>query len=814
MSETAWPDGYWRDARWLAMCLGLVLLATFSPFLFGPYTLLTSAADAPSLYASGGAPLPLPSRPLKELDPGAGNWQSEAWLQFQHDAVFIDHRIPWWNPYDGYGQPFAAAEQSQPFFPLTLLASIHPSPRTYSWYVVARLFVAGFFAALFVRFWSRRYGALAAAVATSFAGYYLLYYSMPHMSVETLFPAVLWGTELVVRRPGSASIAALGAVVGLAHLGGMPESAMVAVVAATLYLVVRIWTSPPASRPFARLGSFAAANLLGAAIGAALLLPFLEYLPNAFDTHREGGPPIGLAHDPYTLSRAIFQRLVPLGYGPPWNDVTSPTGNGYNGDRGWFGVLAALFGLIALLDQLRPRVERRPVFGPIVALSVVATCALAKSLGAPWINWIGALPALRLIGYSKYNDVVIDVCAALLCGLGIAAFENGRRPARWVPVAATAIVAAAVSFGFANTLAAVPLPNSAKYLYGGVALAAALLTAAIVVLSIPRAAGRAPILLAALVGLEAIGSYYVPMYATIAAVPPAVRNPYAGAPYVTAIRAANPDRLRVISEGGPLWPNWAGAMRLDTPEALNAINPRRYFPFLDAFLTRRIPLAVNDLHDRFDASSDPAFTTPAAHRWMTLSSVGFLVVPAGHAVNDAHLRQIYDADARIYAYDDPLPRASIFHRAQFAATEDGSLQALADARTDVHSTLVLTETPFALPHDAAARIPGESARIAARDVDSVTIDAVLKQPGFTMLNDTEMPGWTATVDGSPVPILHADYLFRAVRVPPGRHQIRFEYRSRADAIGMGVTLFGIALTIGLGVFAVRRRSRVVEDLAA
>jgi len=43
----------------------------------------------------------------------------------------------------------AAAVQPQPFYPLTTILAIHPSPRGYAWWVVARLFLAGFFAALF-----------------------------------------------------------------------------------------------------------------------------------------------------------------------------------------------------------------------------------------------------------------------------------------------------------------------------------------------------------------------------------------------------------------------------------------------------------------------------------------------------------------------------------------------------------------------------------------------------------------------------------------------------------------------------------------
>ena len=802
MSGTELRAGYRRDARWVAGCLALVVCVAFAPFLLGRVTLLASAWDAPSLYATGASAQPPPDRPLKELDPGGAAWQSEAWLQIEHDAIFVDHRVPWWDPYDGYGHPFAAAQAQQPFFPLTVLAAIHPSPLVWNAYVVLRLYLAGVFAALFVLLYGGRAAGLAAGVAASFAGYYVLYYSMPHMSVETLLPALLWATELLVRRPGFGTAALAGTVIGLLHLGGMPESAAVAVLAASLYLVVRIRFLPSPTVPFARIGTFAAANLLGAAIGAIMLIPFAEYLPHALDMHRTSAAPVGLGVDGSSLGRALFQRLVPLSYGPPLNSILEPA-PAWNQIRGWFGAAAGALALLALLDLTRRRAERLPATGAIVALGVVAVCALAKSLGAVWINWVGALPVLRLIIFPKYGEVPLDIALALLCGFGVAAFENGRRPERWVPIAAVAAVTLVLTAGFVEALGAVPPTTGLRYLYFGVALAAAALVAALFVANVPRAAPCAAAVLAAVVGLDVIGNYYVPMYAGIAAIPPAARNAYRGAPYLDALRAATGGR-RAIGVGGPMWPEWGGALRIDTPEALNAIYPQRYLSFVNAFLTRRNATAPEDLVDRFDASADPSLATAAAHRWMTLSSVAAIVAPAGRTLGDPHLRKVYDRDVTIYAYDDPLPRASIFHAVRPAATDDDALRILADPATDVHRVLVLSAGATAPEVQPAA--PGESARIAARDVTSVTIDAHLGARGLVMLNDMDHPGWRASVDGVATPILRADYLFRAVPVAAGAHRIRFEYASAGDALGTAVTIAGLLLTAGLGLFA-RRRSR-------
>ena len=47
--------------------------------------------------------------------------------------------------------------------------------------------------------------------------------------------------------------------------------------------------------------------------------------------------------------------------------------------------------------------------------------------------------------------------------------------------------------------------------------------------------------------------------------------------------------------------------------------------------------------------------------------------------------------------------------------------------------------------------------------------------GFLVVSDTWLRGWSATLDGESVPVLRANYAFRAVGVPAGRHEVVFRY---------------------------------------
>jgi uncharacterized membrane protein YfhO len=73
----------------------------------------------------------------------------------------------------------------------------------------------------------------------------------------------------------------------------------------------------------------------------------------------------------------------------------------------------------------------------------------------------------------------------------------------------------------------------------------------------------------------------------------------------------------------------------------------------------------------------------------------------------------------------------------------------------------------------------------------VVLEVVAPEHGFLFLADQYFPGWTATVNGEPSPILVADHAFRLVEVPAGPVTVEFRYRStwlRFGALVSGVTL--------------------------
>jgi hypothetical protein len=144
----------------------------------------------------------------------------------------------------------------------------------------------------------------------------------------------------------------------------------------------------------------------------------------------------------------------------------------------------------------------------------------------------------------------------------------------------------------------------------------------------------------------------------------------------------------------------------------------------------------------------------------------------------------------ISIYKIPLPsqRAEFFDAGQIRYLPTDQLHTmLRNPDIDLRSVLLL---PGQAPSFKAGRLPSrESPKVEYRRPDSDHIEITVKtgRSGFLRVIESWDPGWSATVDGVPVPITLAMDALMAVPVAPGRHEVRFVYRT--PGAGIGGTVF-------------------------
>jgi Bacterial membrane protein YfhO len=808
-----------------ALILALILNVIFFPVIWGNRTLLSSAWDAPSVMLAGAYHQgTAPSHSALTPDPGAPAWQSEPWIKIISEQYLKERRLPLWNPYNAYGTPFAAAMQPQPFFPLTALLSLDPTPRTYNVFIIARLFLAGILTFFFARLFLDYISALFAAIAFMLSGYFIIFLDMPHLSVEILLPALFLASELLLRKGSWAAVAGTAATIFLCIVGGMPESSFLIISFSCLYVLFRLLQSPDfRSRIVSLAGAYGIAVLLGFALSAFLLLPFAEFMHQAHDTHQPanlGGEISGLVSDGDW--RLAVTYLLPFLFSPA---LTTIFRNPWGGMQSYWGVLPFLFSVCAVLSVLSKHAAKKdPRRALTIFFFVLLIVMLLKRFGNPLINWVGGLPVANLVFFLKYQEPLMAFCVAILASIGFSFVMKQRDGFRLIQAAVVIVVCAVIVMAAWYW----PPSNSETSLSFYWALIVTLVVVCIPLVLCGLASSNFPRptwLSWSLIGLlsaELFCNFIVPNWYLFNTLPPAAAyNPYDGAPYIRFLRSTNTDRYRVFGRDGILFPNWSGVFGLSDARDLDGMYFRRYIKFVRSLLLRPDDEARlhDELADRFTGIGNGytyKFSSELEQRFLTLSSIKYILSSPNtpFQTNDQlqnSLRNVYENEVVIYEFSRPLPRASLFYAVE-SLPDDTVLKRLKDPEFDPLERVVLsTESLSPESLTSVDRLAAKSARpttaanIIAYESQRVRIETEADEPAILMLNDTYYPGWRALVNGKPTPILQADYLFRGVIVPAGHTVVDFEYVPTSFRLGATISLAALALlAVPLVVRRVRR----------
>ena len=165
-----------------------------------------------------------------------------------------------------------------------------------------------------------------------------------------------------------------------------------------------------------------------------------------------------------------------------------------------------------------------------------------------------------------------------------------------------------------------------------------------------------------------------------------------------------------------------------------------------------------------------------------------------------------EPDYVIYENSAARPLATLVREVRPAASDQDAVQDIAQAGPPVRE-LAYVAAPSGDSHGWS--LPGPQAftsgeaQLQSERPDDIAMETNTVGEGFLVLTVTRCRGWSASVDGNEVPIHAVDGPFMGVRIPAGRHLVRFHYRPLLLWIGSALA----ALALGaawLGVFLFRR----------
>jgi hypothetical protein len=158
----------------------------------------------------------------------------------------------------------------------------------------------------------------------------------------------------------------------------------------------------------------------------------------------------------------------------------------------------------------------------------------------------------------------------------------------------------------------------------------------------------------------------------------------------------------------------------------------------------------------------------------------------------------WDARLRVYENAAAMPRAFVVYDAQVVDGEKAAATAL--SKLDVRHAALLETAPDPKPvGDHRELTP---ARLTAVERQRVVIEADTAAPGILVLTEAMYPGWTATVDDKPAPLLTADYALRGVALSAGHHVVEMRFTSVPVRRGLWISSLGL---LGLLLLVLARR---------
>ncbi len=168
-------------------------------------------------------------------------------------------------------------------------------------------------------------------------------------------------------------------------------------------------------------------------------------------------------------------------------------------------------------------------------------------------------------------------------------------------------------------------------------------------------------------------------------------------------------------------------------------------------------------------------------------------------------RRVLSSDIKLYENQAVLPRAFVVHEALTVAdTWQGSEDTLSVMRVadfDPIQMVMLASDNSSFDSLSTDGVEAAQVEIIRYEPEVVEVEVSSEAAGWLVLTDAWYPGWEASVNGEPTPILRADVMFRAVPVPAGESKVAFAYRPAwwpgLLGVGLAAWLLGGAALLSL-----------------
>ncbi|MDP3938684.1 MAG: YfhO family protein [Deltaproteobacteria bacterium] len=769
-----WPGALSRESLLVSATLVAFLVIFFYDIVFLGKTLRVSNTVPTALPTGhydypGGFPKMLP---VFENTPAL---IEEPYFVFKSRS-FAQGIFPLWNPYQGGGYPFVSAMESSLFYLPEIILYAAPSPWGWDAYLLFRLYLAGIFTYWLMRALGfARLPSLVSSAAYMFSGPILSFVAHVSVNTDVLMPLLLFLIERILTEGKRRYVFICSFVVFQIIAGGHPEHAFFAMLMGAVFLAFRMRSAPVSGSRGRALGRVIGAFAGGVGLSALVLLPFLEYVRSeSWHVHPPG---VGIQSE-------FLQNLITLVF--PWyyahGMVVLPEWMVLTWAGGWLGFFPVWFALYALLAREKSAATHAFLF--------VFFFYLLKIFGSPLVNWVGRMPVLDQVKFQLHATQSVALSASVLVGAAIAYLARGRDESLRLLLALVPLIGGVAWFWHFRA----PANSPGDFL----TVPCVLLSVAILGGVLSHRSMIRPHVFAGLLSLILLVELFVLI--------PRERTPRAETfqvpPYVEFLRH-DPSTFRVYGIDGCLFPNTATAFGLEDIGMYEALFVKRFARYVHELLDSRF-LGDDSFHAFRAELVDPG------SRFLDLLNLKYFIIPSGSTIPAERqkmlgLKKVYEREVTIFERVRVLPRVLIVHRSHYVSDGEEALRLLKGGY-NVEGGVILEGPPRSdLAPDLRLQ-DGSSVEALDLGVNHKTLRVKMESDGFVVVGDVYYPGWKARVDGKKADLLRANYLFQAVQVPAGVHEVQIAFSPMSWRLGMILSLLTLVGLLVWSTGIVKRRS--------
>ena len=709
--------------------------------------------------------------------------------------------LPLWDPSRFAGGPYAADIGTGTFYPPNWLYALgHVEV------VMTLIWAATMLASLLLAYWFlsllglHPFAATLGAVVWTFSGFMLSEGMFDALvGAAVWLPMALGGLEVARRGRPRRGVPIAGVALALTILAGHVQIALYVWLAAGIWVLVSagaagLQAARARRNVVAALARSFAPALAAAAIGAGLAsIQILGTLQEAGQIVRQKETVLSASYI-RLAPRNLFTLLIP-----------DYLGNARDGTWvGWLGfsIETTIYaGIVAVPLAIAGAWHRNR--RAVIAFGILAAVGLAAALATPLYNLLFDF----VPGVARTRDVarfklLFDAGVAGLAALGLdEVLRRSRRAAAWLGIGAAAVAAVAAAVLTASRLGT-HLPGSYLAPRGirAVLLAAAAGGLLIVIARIPSRSQAAAGALVCLTGLDLwlFGFPYHPFQpaGTVYPASPAVA-------YLASVPGTRP--RFALAKYNVLPVNSALEYGLYSVNGYEPFIPASFVLLLSEVEPDVAAWAVDNMTPPLSlGTSEPPLLNLLGVRTVATST-------GGQAPGDPAGGPGVGTSSPGALFDQPQALPPAFLATCWVVQPDAVTLPLLGGMT----TPELATTALVAPGPAAAALanappdcpPGagvSAERYGPEDV-VLSVPATSSRGGVVVLTDQWFPGWTATLDGRPVPVLRVDEALRGVAVSGGAHTIEFRYRPRWPLQGLAIVTFTLVVVCLLLVGPPHRR---------